>query len=748
MNTNLDYFKILEALGDGVICLNEYNIVEFINNKAMEIIEKRCLVGTNLHVREVFDIQTEENGYVIMKLLDQVRKTGKSRGLFSGSYIELNKKRKKFISASISKIKIDSEINIIINFRDVTNLRNLEYDNIEKNKNLELILSSLPLGVMIVDRTGKVIDANKYVENNFKYLELEEKERCVGNIIQCSHCLKTSCGESEFCQRCNIRNNIFQYDIDREITEMIKVRVENWVKDNKEIKYYQTAFVKIHRYGEVLTLIIINDITEQTHYEKRIKNARDKAEEANRLKSEFLSNMSHEIRTPLNGIIGMIDLTRREIKDEELKDNLDTVKLSSLNLLDIINSVLDISKIEAGKFELHYKNFDLNKLLNEIKRENEQKAIKKELLLEVENISDGGFYIYSDPVRLKQVLTNLVDNAIKFTEKGSVKINVLNEPIDEVTTEITFHVVDTGIGISDTFKEIIFESFTQADGSFTRQRGGTGLGLAISKNIAQKLGGDMKCESILNKGSDFYFSITTELVKDIKDDKEKKYFLKYENEKEIANRTKNNFGHILLVEDDLINQKVIKKQLEIDGFKVDIAINGLEGVEKFKKEKKYDLILMDIQMPVMSGIEAIDIIRKEKDGKNIPIIALTALALKNDKDEIMKHDFDMFISKPVQLSEFANKIKKAIKNKKNYYSISHVKIIISEAKMLYEKSNIGKMEEKIHELVSYFDMAEMDDLKLLAFGIELDIRKEKFELIPEKIEKLKEMINLSIKNKK
>ena len=737
MNKNFDYFKVLEALGDGVICLNELNTVEYINKKAMEIIEKHVVLGVNMHIREVFDVQNDENGFIIMKILDQVRRTGKTRGLERNSYLEITRKRKKYISASISRIESQDGNNlIVISFRDITNLRVLEYDNIEKNKNLELIFNSLPLGILIVNKGGKAVQINPYIEKNFKYKNLKEEEKYIGNILECPNSKNAICGSSEECEKCLIRNNIFQFDIDRDTTKTIRVRMEH-------MKYYNIAFVKIHREGDTQTLLIINDITEQTTYEKQINDAREKAEEANRMKSEFLSNMSHEIRTPLNGIIGMIDLTRRELTDSELIENLDTVKISSLNLLEIINSVLDLSKIEAGKFELHYRNFDLNKMLDEIRKENISKAEKKNLKLYVDDFDYKNSTIFSDPLRLRQVLSNLVDNAIKFTDRGNIHLWNKFEILENNSVLIEFHVKDTGIGINEAYREIIFESFTQADGSFTRQKGGTGLGLSICKNIVEKMGGDLECDSELNVGSDFFFSITVDLCIENEKNEDDKIFLKYGNEEE-REKTKKVRGTVLLVEDDLINQKVIKKQLEIDGYKVEVAVNGAEAVEKFQGKNNYDLVLMDIQMPVMSGIEATDTIRKLKKGKNVPIIALTALALKNDRDEIMKHEFDMFISKPVQLSEFSKKVKKVINEKKMHYSISHVKTNIKEIRELFNKSNIGKMEEKVSELISYFEIAEMDDLKLLAFSIELDIRKEKFDLIHDKIIRLEEQLNISI----
>jgi signal transduction histidine kinase len=352
-----------------------------------------------------------------------------------------------------------------------------------------------------------------------------------------------------------------------------------------------------------------------------------KAELANSAKSQFLANMSHEIRTPMNAIIGLSEMMFDTPLSEKQRDLLSKVNNSSKMLLEIINDVLDYSKIDAGKLELEEKSFNLIDLLLRLDTVLNQSASKKGLLLTLKMSAEAPSVIIGDQFRLNQILTNLLSNALKFTNSGRITLNIdLKQKIDEQHAVLAFSVSDTGIGMSEEEIQKLFTPFTQADNSTTRKYGGTGLGLSISKRIVESMGSELKVESQKNIGSTFSFIVKVEVVSwdsiELGNaDKEKEKVLDF------------NGINVLLVEDNEINQEVASMMLERVGIDVEIAKNGKEAVNKYLADiAKYNLILMDLQMPIMSGYEATRIIREHN--KEIPIIALSAAAMVEDRQKV------------------------------------------------------------------------------------------------------------------
>ncbi|MFC2156175.1 response regulator, partial [Acidobacteriota bacterium] len=405
------------------------------------------------------------------------------------------------------------------------------------------------------------------------------------------------------------------------------------------------------------TFGISRNITERVQSEKELQRAKEAAEGASRTKSEFLANMSHEVRTPLNGVIGMIDLLLDTELTREQREYAGMAKKSGYLLLEIINDILDFSRIETGKLEFDQVDFDFAGIINDINNILGIKARRKNLEL-VCRIEPGFPYLLvGDPGRLQQILTNLMDNAIKFTRQGKVELLAgLEKEMDDGRVMLDFAVKDTGIGIPADRIDSLFQAFTQVDGSYSRDFGGTRLGLTISKQLVDLMGGQIGVESQVGKGSTFRF--TVQLKKQPARNGNGRQAIKYRSASQPSiNIMKENDRNvrILLVEDNPINRKLVIHLLQKLGYPVDAVGTGLQALQKVKSTR-YDLVLMDIQMPELDGIETTRRIRVSSQGAtatNVPIIALTAHALKGDRDKCLNAGMNDYLSKPFDSNKFA-----------------------------------------------------------------------------------------------
>ncbi len=553
-------------------------------------------------------------------------------------------------------LSVISVIGSAVNFRLRTRLAEKSF-LIEKSENkFHSIVDNSAEGIFQSSFEGKFLTVNPALVNILGYENIED--------------LKTL----------NISNDVYA---DPKQREELLLQLEKY----EEVRNYQITFKKkdgkkiivrlndrkvSDENGKIYFEGTVRDVTREVYAERERKNAEAElraekiksdqlAKEAfrsNAAKSQFLANMSHEIRTPMNGVIGYLALIESEVykSKTELKQFASSAKKSAESLLEIINDILDLSKIESGKMELEETEINLKNIIEEAIAIISAKAKEKGLVVLQKLEPETPVYLKGDSTRLRQIILNLLSNAVKFTHQGHILIEAKKLKEENETAVLQLSVKDTGIGIAKDKIQYLFKAFSQIDGSHTRKFGGTGLGLVISKEFISMMDGEIGVESEEGKGSNFYFTVKLKTRKDVKpvhpelkriyDLKEESPALEITNKHEDLKQERKKFK-LLLAEDNLINQKVALRILTEAGYNTEAVANGKEALDAIKNDS-YDLILMDVQMPEMDGFTASGEIRKLNSDKNkIPIVAITAHALMGDKEKCLNAGMNDYLSKPI-----------------------------------------------------------------------------------------------------
>jgi signal transduction histidine kinase/CheY-like chemotaxis protein len=410
----------------------------------------------------------------------------------------------------------------------------------------------------------------------------------------------------------------------------------------------ELAVTAIHNEQEFYYNGFIRDISSRKQREQELVQMKEKAEQAAKAKSQFLSVMSHELRTPLNAVIGITHLLMLNQPREDQQEDLRTLQFSGESLLHIINDILDFTKLDSGKIELSAIDFNLRELAQSLYQSFSYKAKEKGIVFDVEFDQRIPFCVKGDNFRISQVLNNLISNAIKFTQEGSVKLKVEMTEDNGTSFSARFSVMDTGIGIPQDKQEKIFEQFTQADSDTTRLYGGTGLGLSISTKLVELMGSTILVDSTPGKGSTFHFGVVLQRG-------EVGETVVTAQVPKVVSKTNEQFRNkrILLAEDNLFNANIARRFITGWGGEIDLVVDGRQALE-FVARKKYDLILMDVQMPVLDGFACTRKIRKHF--KDIPIIAVTASPKNEIISEIISCGMNDFVSKPFKPNELRAKI--------------------------------------------------------------------------------------------
>ncbi|MEJ8800568.1 ATP-binding protein [Pontibacter sp. H249] len=530
---------------------------------------------------------------------------------------------------------------VVFIFIDINKREKLESEIRENESRLKQFFEALPIGITVRDAAGDLFFTNKQGRKTLQKIFPESSLHNLQQLVKEQKVLKAGTDELYPLEEMPV---IKALSGTSSTVDNIEIRNQ----DNSILLSETASPVYNSKQEIVYAIATFDDITNRKKEEFELKQAKQAAEDSSLAKERFLANMSHEIRTPMNAILGFTNLLHRSPLDTEQQQFVEAIRSSGENLLTIINDILDVSKIQAGMMQLEAIPFGLKSLFESLQVLLQNIARDKGLKLTVNCQENIPWLLIGDPVRLTQIMYNLIQNAIKFTSKGGVSVDVRVKEQAQDQSWIEISVSDTGIGISQDKLDSIFERFSQATTTTTREFGGTGLGLTIVKSLVELQGGTISINSTLGKGS--VFTVLIPYKNASEDD-----IILYSEQSHLEEGTIQRKLHVLVTEDNLLNQKLAFRVLSDMGFTVEIASNGSEAVELLKAGRHFDVVLMDIQMPVMDGYEATTLIR-EKLNMNVPIMAMTAHAMSGEKEKCLAFGMNDYLSKPFKAKELQSKI--------------------------------------------------------------------------------------------